>query len=274
MLKLMLITNDPDFAKFAEGVGVNRIFVDLEINGKLARQQHLDTFITSHKMDDVAKVKRALSKAELLVRLNPLYDGTEREIDQAIEAGADFLMLPMFTSATQLQQFSTMVRGRAGIVPLIETAAAFEDLDRIAQVPGVTELFVGLNDLHLDMGMDFMFEPLIDGKIQHFAECSKQYDKPFGFGGVARMGEGLVSGRAVVSEHVRLGSELVILSRTFYRKEDDGQHDLEAFAEAIAQLREAERILMQRSSEQVRDDQEELRKSVNIVVEKKRALAQ
>ncbi|WP_373235735.1 aldolase/citrate lyase family protein [Cohaesibacter celericrescens] len=274
MLKLMLITNDPDFAKFAEGVGVNRIFVDLEINGKLARQQHLDTFITSHKMDDVAKVKRALSKAELLVRLNPLYDGTEREIDQAIEAGADFLMLPMFTSATQLQQFSTMVRGRAGIVPLIETAAAFEDLDRIAQVPGVTELFVGLNDLHLDMGMDFMFEPLIDGKIQHFAERSKQYDKPFGFGGVARMGEGLVSGRAVVSEHVRLGSELVILSRTFYRKEDDGQHDLEAFAEAIAQLREAERILMQRSSEQVRDDQEELRKSVNIVVEKKRALAQ
>ena len=38
---------------------------------------------------------------------------------------------------------------------------------------------------------------------------------PFGVGGVARMDQGLLKGEVIMKEHVRLGSSMVILSRTF-----------------------------------------------------------
>ena len=45
MIKYMMITNSPGVAQFAVQTGVQRIFVDLEINGKEARQGHLNTVI-------------------------------------------------------------------------------------------------------------------------------------------------------------------------------------------------------------------------------------
>lgn len=38
---------------------------------------------------------------------------------------------------------------------------------------------------------------------------------PFGFGGIARIGEGDLPSDNILGEHVRLGSSSVILSRTF-----------------------------------------------------------
>lgn len=38
---------------------------------------------------------------------------------------------------------------------------------------------------------------------------------PFGFGGIARIGEGDLPSDYILGEHVRLGSTSVILSRTF-----------------------------------------------------------
>ena len=38
---------------------------------------------------------------------------------------------------------------------------------------------------------------------------------PFGFGGIARIGEGDLPSDKILGEHVRLGSTSVILSRTF-----------------------------------------------------------
>ena len=38
---------------------------------------------------------------------------------------------------------------------------------------------------------------------------------PFGFGGIARIGDGLLPAEKILAEHVRLGSSSVILSRTF-----------------------------------------------------------
>ncbi|MCA9018658.1 MAG: hypothetical protein KDA74_00830, partial [Planctomycetaceae bacterium] len=40
---------------------------------------------------------------------------------------------------------------------------------------------------------------------------------PFGIGGISTMDQGLVSGRLVLSAHARLGSEWVILSRSFHQ---------------------------------------------------------
>lgn len=220
MIKFMLITNDPALAHHAENCGVSRIFVDLEQLGKKKRQGHLDTLISNHSLADVSKVKEKISRAELLVRLNPMHGNTKQEIDDAVKAGADLLMLPMFKNADDVRHFTEMVDGRAGVIPLVETYCAVQAIDDIVSIPRLTEIYIGLNDLHLDMQLKFMFEPLANGLVDKLAEAIKSAGLPFGFGGIARVGEGIIPGELVLGEHLRLGSSSVILSRTFQRKSE------------------------------------------------------
>ncbi|SFF96211.1 aldolase/citrate lyase family protein [Neptunomonas qingdaonensis] len=220
MIKFILITNDLDLAVFAEACGVERIFVDLERLGKKERQGHLDTLISQHSIGDAKKIKKKLKTAKLIVRLNPLNTESLAEVDAAIEAGADYIMLPMFRKAEEVKSFLSLVNGRAGVIPLVETKGAADSLSEIVTLPGVSEIYIGLNDLHLDMGLSFMFEPLANGLLDSMASTIKAAGKSFGFGGIARFGEGLIPGEMVLAEHVRLGSESVILSRTFHRKSE------------------------------------------------------
>lgn len=221
MIKFMLITNDPALAQYAQACGVERIFVDLERLGKQARQGHLDTFISHHTMADIAKVKANLTQAELLVRLNPLHDHTKDEIDEAIALGADILMLPMFHRADEVRYFSHLVNGRAKVMPLVETYNAAQTIGEIVTIQGVSEIYIGLNDLHLDMRLQFVFEPLANGLVDQLAKTIQAAGLPFGFGGVAKVGEGIIPGELVLAEHLRLGSRCVILSRAFHHYSDD-----------------------------------------------------
>ena len=68
------------------------------------------------------------------------------------------------------------------------------------------------------MKLNFMFEPLANGFVDDMVNIIKGAGLAFGFGGIARVGEGIVPGEAVLAEHVRLGSNSVILSRTFHRQ--------------------------------------------------------
>ena len=93
-LKLMYITNRPDVAAIAERNGVDRIFVDMEYIGKAERQGKMDTVQNHHTVEDVKRVRAAITDAELLVRVNPIHDATdeycssEDEINAVIDAGA------------------------------------------------------------------------------------------------------------------------------------------------------------------------------------------
>ncbi len=218
MINFIFITNAPDLAQFAESAGVQRIMIDLERDGKLERQGHLDTLISQHSLADIKPVKARLDQAELIVRLNPLSGRSLQEIDSAIASGADILMLPMFYSAAEVEEFVALVDGRARVMPLVETYAAAQDISSIAALPGVSEVFIGLNDLHLDMGLKFMFQPVASGLVEELVSKVLLAGKPCGFGGIARVGEGLIPGEMVLAEHVRVGSTGVILSRTFHRK--------------------------------------------------------
>lgn len=217
-LQLMMIVNDPPIARYVANHGVDRIFVDLERLGKLERQGHRDTWLSRHTLEDVAKVREAIGKATLLVRLNPWHSGSPDEIEAAIGAGADLLMLPMFKTAREVEDFCRVVNGRRPVIPLAETAEAMAILPRVARLPGVAEIYIGLNDLHLSLGMRFMFEPLANGMLDEAAAQLKEIGIPFGFGGLARVGEGHLPAEMIVAEHVRLGSTRAILSRTFHRQ--------------------------------------------------------
>lgn len=264
MIKFMLITNDPELSHQAETWGVARIFVDLERLGKSERQGHLDTFISAHKIEDVARVKSSINRAELLVRLNPLYAGSAGEIDATIESGADLLMLPMFSKADELRRFAELVDGRKPIIPLVETVGATREMKEIVKIPGLEEIYIGLNDLHLDMKLNFMFEPLVNGMVDKLAAIVKSANLPFGFGGIARVGEGVIPGEVILAEHVRLGSSSVILSRTFHRDFGDAPVATRAveFKCELAKLMTLYEELGCRSETKVLADQQRLKRLV------------
>jgi hypothetical protein len=249
MLELIQITNDPAFARRCDALSGLRLFVDLERLGKAERQAGRNTFISAHQLDDVGRIKRVLRQSPLMVRVNPLHDGTAREVDAALQQGADRLMLPMFTRAADVREFTRVVAGRVPVSLLLETANALACLDEWIATPGLDEVYVGLNDLHLSMGHRFMFEPLALGLVDRVAVAAKRQRLKFGFGGIARLDEGLLPGRDVLAEHLRLGSGSVILSRTFHRADDGGSFEAE-----VAKLRQAEAELSQRTPAQVEHD--------------------
>ena len=163
-LKLMYITNRPEIAKIAENSGVDRIFIDMEYIGKSIRQGGMDTVQSHHTVEDIIKIRKIISKAQLMVRVNPIHDKTARycssqeEINAVIDAGADLVMLPYFTTAEEVKQFVEIVNGRAKVFPLLESEKALNIIDEILDIPGIDEIHIGLNDLSLDLGKKFMFE--------------------------------------------------------------------------------------------------------------------
>jgi 2-keto-3-deoxy-L-rhamnonate aldolase RhmA len=215
-MKLMFITSNPDIAREAQLAGIDRIFVDLEIMGKEERQGHLNTVISYHRMDDVTEIRKVVSHSELLVRVNPIYQGSNIEIDEVISRGADVVMLPMFKTAQEVEYFVKCVGGRAKTCLLLETSQALVRIDQILEVKGIDEVHIGLNDLHLSMNLDFMFEPLSSGIVEYVCKKIKAKGVRFGFGGVANIGNGMLPAEFILAEHYRIGSEMVILSRTFY----------------------------------------------------------
>ena len=221
MLKLMYITNRPDIAQIAETAGVDRIFVDMEFIGKDERQKGLDTVKSRHTFLDIANIKQAVEMAEVLARINPIHDplpdypGSAVEIDRTIAAGADIIMLPYFKTPEEVRTFLKLVNGRARTMLLLETREAVEHVDEILSIPGIDEIHIGINDLSLSYGKRFMFELLADGTVEQLCFKFRKKGIPFGFGGIASLGNGLLPSEYVIKEHYRLGSTCVILSRSF-----------------------------------------------------------
>ncbi len=220
-LKLMYITNQPQIAQIAESSGVDRIFVDMEYIGKAERQGGLDSVQNHHTIDDVRNIKRAVQTAKVLVRVNPIHEATDKytsskeEIDTAINAGADIIMLPFITSAKEVEDFLRHVDGRAKTMPLIETPQAVEVMDDILSLHGVDEIYIGLNDLSIGYHRKFMFELLADGTVEKLCLKCKLKGIPYGFGGIASLGKGMLPSEYIIREHYRLGSTCAILSRSF-----------------------------------------------------------
>lgn len=214
-LKLMILCNDAESALSAQEAGVDRVFYDMEYIGKAERQHGRNTVKSDNKLDGIPAIRKVLTKSELLVRTNPIHAYTAMEVDKSIEYGADVLMLPMVMDQHDVELYVRLIAGRAKVCIMIETAAAMARLDKILAVPGVDEVFIGLNDLHISMGLTFMFELLSDGLVEYIAGKCNKAGKPFGFGGIARIGEGDLPSDYILGEHVRLGSQSVILSRTF-----------------------------------------------------------
>ena len=251
LLTLMYITNNPDVALIAEKYGVDRVWVDLETFGKAERQGHVDSVKSHHTVDDIARISKVLTKSQLLVRVNPWNKDSVDEIEKVIDAGADMIMLPMWKTVTEVKNFLDTINKRTKTTLLLETKEAEACLDEVLTMGGMDEIHIGLNDLHLSYGLSFMFELLANGTVERICQKLKCAGIPYGFGGIARLGEGMLPAERVIMEHYRLGSTRAILSRSFCNTEiikELSEID-KIFRENMTALRNYEEILSQKQSE-------------------------
>lgn len=248
-LKLMYITNRPEIAQIAESAGVDRIFVDLEYIGKAERQGGMDTVQSHHTVEDVADIKSSITTAELMVRINPIHEESEQycsskeEIDDVIANGADIIMLPYFKTVEDVKTFVELVDGRVRTLPLIETVEAVDAIDDILKIDGIDEIFIGLNDLSLGYQKKFMFELLSDGTVESLCHKFKKNGIPYGFGGIASLGKGMLPSEYIIKEHYRLGSTCSILSRSFCNIDRIKHYGVisSTFVNGIREIRELEK---------------------------------
>lgn len=273
-LNLMYITNKPEVARIAEDVGVDWIFIDMEFIGKDSRQGGLDTVQNHHTVEDVKNIRQSITKSKLLVRINPIHDeldnypSSKDEINAVIKAGAEILMLPFFKTVEEVRTFLKFVNGRAKTLLLVETIEAANLIDDILEVPGIDMILLGLNDLHLQMGMKFMFELLANGTVERLGEKIKAKGIPFGFGGIATLSGGALPGSMVLKEHVRLGSSMVIVSRSFCNTDivTDLNEVRAIFQKGIREMRELEEEVQNKPAAYFKKNHEEVVEAVNQIV--------
>ena len=277
-LTLMYITNNPITAQIAQEAGVDRIWIDMEYIGKDERQGGMDTVKNHHTIDDIKKMRPIVTNAELMVRVNPLhtatddYYGSEDEINQSIEAGADVIMLPMFKTADDVKRFVSYVDGRAKVQLLVETAEAAAKIDSILEVPGVDEIHIGLNDLHLAMHKAFMFELICDDTVASLCKKMKAKGIKYGFGGIARVGYGMLPAEYIIAEHYHLGSTAAILSRGFCDANIVKEPmEIEAiFVKGVRNIRLKEHEVAQYSEEQYLKNLDIIREKVSVIAANKK----
>jgi hypothetical protein len=148
-----------------------------------------------------------------------LHPGSRDEVETALALGARALMLPQFHTAREAETFVDLIADRAAPLLLLETTTAVDNLHAITAVEGVSEIMVGLNDLHLALGLSSHFELVASDLLARIAHTVRNAGIRFGFGGVARVDDDSlpVPPDLVLAQYARLHATSAWLSRSFFR---------------------------------------------------------
>ena len=271
-LKLMYVAGDPKVVDIAQRAGVDRIWIDMEVDGKEERQHNMDTLKSHYTVEDVKRVRPLVNQSELLVRINPWGEKAKKETELSIKYGADIIMLPMWKNIQEVQAFVDAVGGRAKTMLLLETKEADQCLDDVLMIDGIDEIHIGINDLHLSYGKHFLFEMLSDGTVDRICKKIKSKGIPYGFGGITRVGTGMLPAEKVIFEHYRIGSSLAILSRSFCIPEKYTDYDLleQEFFENLNKIRKTEELAKGATPEEFEKNRIDVVDCVKKIVEMKR----
>jgi hypothetical protein len=213
MFSLVLFSVDDSRIPEMVSAGIDIVIVDWEHRGKDGRQSGTDTEINRHTVEDLRRV-RACTRARLLCRVNAFGEWTRGEVEDAVEAGADEIMLPMVRTPREVEATLDLADGRARVGILVETVAAVAGARALASLP-LSRVYVGLNDLAIERGSANLFEAVVDGTVERVRE---RFDVPFGFGGLTLPDRGApVPCRLLVAEMARLGCSFSFLRRSFWR---------------------------------------------------------
>ena len=231
---LLLFSIDPAFIREAVRAGVEGIVVDWECAGKRERQRGADTEVNRHSVEDLRRV-RAATDGLIVCRINNS-GATAAEIEQAIDAGADELLIPMVRGMREVEAVLDRVRGRCRVGILIETKDAVMLAPRLCALP-LSRVYVGLNDLAIDRGAPNIFRAVLDGTVERVRRACPL---PFGFGGLTLPDCGRpIPCRLLIAEMARLDTDYSFLRRSFYRDVHRGSiaHDVARMLDAVATAR-------------------------------------
>lgn len=250
-MKLFLFTSDEGEAFRAQQAGVFSAIVDWERLGKETRQAGHGFEINGDTDADAARVAAAV-QMPVTVRINRLHEGSAGEVERALTAGARIIMLPLARNPEEVEQFLKLVGNRARTLIQIETQ---ELVEQCAQLRALDWDFVhiGLNDLRISRGSDWLWEPLFDGTIEQV--CRTLAGRSVGFGGGTIVGGGApIPFIHLLREMARLDCGMCILRRSF--KADVAGREWHAELEAFRALFTAAQA---RSPRAARADAEYLR---------------
>ena len=210
--ELLLFATDTDLVAEATAAGMDGFIVDWERRGKERRQAGQGTQINYDTLADLRRV-RATTTATVICRLDGFGWWTGREVDRAIDAGADELLLPMVRNTDEVDRTLEMVGDRCGLGILVETRQGVRATPELVTRP-LSRVYVGLNDLRIDRGSNELFEPLVDDTVEQV----RSYVGPtrFGVAGLTLPDRGApVPSRLLAAELSRIGADFTFLRRSF-----------------------------------------------------------
>jgi HpcH/HpaI aldolase/citrate lyase family protein len=249
----VLFSTNPTFIREAVAAGVQAVIVDWERQGKEQRQANADTQIGTDTLADLQKVRNA-TEALVICRLNAFNGTTATEVEQAVAAGADEILLPMVRCAHEVEKVIELANGRCGVGVLIETVEAVQSARDIGRLP-IARAYVGLNDLRIARATPSIFTALADGTVEGIRE---HFASPFGFGGLTLPDKGEpIPCRLLIAEMARLDASFSFLRRSFHRDVRVGE-----IAPAVRRIREALASATHRETQQIDNDAAELRELI------------
>lgn len=210
---LMLFSTDPKWIAMNVAAGVAGIIVDWERSGKSERQAGADTQIGTDTLEDLRRVRDA-TDALVICRINGFGSHTPREVNDAVMAGADEILLPMVKDPCEIERTIDLACGRVGVGALIETEEAVRSAEAIGRLP-LSRAYVGLNDLAISRRSPSIFRALVDGTID---AVRPHFDVPFGFGGLTLPDRGEpVPCRLLMSRMASSRANFSFLRRSYHR---------------------------------------------------------
>ena len=113
-----------------------------------------------------------------------------------------------------------------------------------------------------------MFELLADGTVERLCKTIQTSGIKYGFGGIARVGYGMLPAEYIMAEHYRLGSTAAILSRGFCDANlvEDPKTIEGVFIEGVKNIRKKEVELADYTETQFAENQTILKRKVAEII--------
>jgi len=194
--------------------GITSFIVDLECEGKKARQKGFNTEINQGHISDVNAISK-IAGTKVWCRINRYGHHTSEEVKSAIGAGAHVLILPMVTAIDEVFRFIRLIDSHCEACIMIETPEAASLSGQFNKMP-LTYAFFGLNDFAICREDNFIFRAVGDGTVEMVRK--EVHTLRFGFGGLTdiRLGSPIPAVR-LIEELARLQCTFTFLRRSFRR---------------------------------------------------------
>ena len=176
------------------------------------RSSRLDRRPTARQVAALAAV-REVSPWPVVCRVNEVGPGTEEEVQQAIDLGADEVLVPMVRGEAEVERVLAAARGQVGVGIMVETPEAVEQAAALAGL-GICRAFVGLLDLALERRTPSVFTALTDGTVDRLV--ADLAATAYGFGGLTDPAHGYpLPARLLMGEIVRGGCDFAMMRNAY-----------------------------------------------------------